>query len=162
MLVYKMSLAKTFTEEQIATVQSWADDGDGLSEIQKKLLSEMEVRVTYMELRFLIDDIGVKLKEEPQEDTEENKDIEDEPESDLLSEGELPAGDGVKVTISALQRPGALISGNATFAGGEAEWWLDQMGQLSMDPKTEGFRPNQQQMMSFQKELQKAVEKKGF
>ena len=52
---------------------------------------------------------------------------------------------------------------NATFAGGEeAEWWLDQMGQLSMNPKSEGFRPNQEQMMSFQKELQKAVQDKGF
>jgi hypothetical protein len=158
-----MSLAKEFTDEQIATVQSWADDGDGLSEIQKKLQNEMEVKVTYMELRFLIDDLGVKLKEEDPPESKEEDSSGDETKSEFSPDAPLPGGNDVRVTISALQRPGALISGNATFAGGEeAEWWLDQMGQLGMNPKTDGFRPNQEQMVSFQKELQKAVEAKGF
>ncbi|MDF1814500.1 MAG: hypothetical protein P1V20_20000 [Verrucomicrobiales bacterium] len=153
-----MSLAKSFTEEQIATVQSWADEGDGLSEIQRKLGSEMDIKVTYMELRFLIDDLGVKLKEDKPEEPEEP--ASEEEETELVDE--LPSGDGAKVSISALQRPGALISGSVTFSGGEeADWWLDQMGQLGMNPKTEGFRPNQEQMMSFQQELKKAVEERG-
>lgn len=158
-----MSLAKQFSEEQVATVQSWADDGDGLSDIQKKLSTEMDIKVTYMELRFLLDDLGVSLKETPKPDPEE----EEEPasESDLLSESDsndVPTGDGVRISISSVQRPGALISGVATFAGGQqVEWWLDQMGQLGMNPKDEDFRPSQEQMMSFQRELQKTVQEKG-
>lgn len=156
-----MSLAKSFTEEQIATVQTWADNGDGLSEIQRKLDSEMEVKVTYMELRFLMDDLGVKLQDPtPPKEVEPEA---DEPEEEAVAAEDLPTGNDAVVSISALQRPGALISGSVTFAGGaEAEWWLDQMGQLGMNPKTEGFRPNQEQMVAFQKELQKAVQNKGF
>lgn len=154
-----MSLAKSFTEEQIKTVQSWADLGDNLSEIQKKLASEMDVKVTYMELRFLLDDLRVKLKEDEVEETTEEDSEEDPPESPEAG----PQGDEVQVTISALQRPGALISGSASFAGGEtAEWWLDQTGQLGMKAQNESFRPNQEQMMAFQKELQQAVQSKGF
>lgn len=156
-----MSLAKQFSEEQVATVQSWADDGDGLSDIQKKLSTEMDIKVTYMELRFLLDDLGVSLKETPKPDPEE----EPASESDLLSESDsndVPTGDGVRISISSVQRPGALISGVATFAGGQqVEWWLDQMGQLGMNPKDEDFRPSQEQMMSFQRELQKTVQEKG-
>lgn len=153
-----MSLSKSFTAEKIATVQSWADAGDGLSEIQRKLNSEMQVKVTYMELRFLIDDLGVKLKEE----TPEPEEAADDEEEDVLDDS-LPTGSEARVTISALQRPGALISGNATFAeGNTAEWWLDQNGQLGMTPKTVGFRPNPEQMRAFQKELQQLVQKRGF
>ena len=160
-----MSLAKSFSDEQKATVQSWADAGDSLSDIQKKLASEMEVKVTYMELRFLIDDLGVKMKEdEPEEEAADEPELVDADDSEFLGEeDELPTGDSVKVAISALQRPGALISGTATFAGGEeAEWWLDQMGQLGMSCKNKDFRPNQEQMMAFQQELQKAVQQQGF
>lgn len=158
-----MSLAKEFSEEQKATVQSWADDGAGLSDIQKRLSNEMDIRVTYMELRFLLDDLGVSLKETPTPEPWEEK--APSPESELLSGADgndVPTGDGVRISISSVQRPGALISGVATFAGGQqVEWWLDQMGQLGMNPKDEDFRPSQEQMMSFQRELQKTVQEKG-
>lgn len=154
-----MSLSKSFTAEKIATVQSWADAGDGLSEIQRKLNSEMQVKVTYMELRFLIDDLGVKLKEEI---PEPEKAVDDEENEDDLDET-VPTGNEAVVSISALQRPGALLSGTVTFAeGNNAEWWLDQNGQLGMSPKTPDFRPNPEQMRAFQKELQKLVQKRGF
>ncbi len=163
-----MSLAKNFTDEQKATVQSWADSGDGLSDIQRKLADEMDVRVTYMELRFLIDDLGVKLPEpeapaEPETKESADDDLPEGLDDDTsIPDGEGPVGDEAQVSISALQRPGALISGTVTFAGGNsAEWWLDQMGQLGMNPKGDDFQPSPEQMMSFQRELQAAVQAKG-
>lgn len=158
-----MSSAKSLSDEQIAMIQSWADSGDGLSEIQKKLDSEMNVKVTYLELRFLIDDLGVKLPEIEPEVEDSGEDSGEEEAEPLDDDVETAAsGDDAVVSISALQRPGALISGTVSFAGGEtAEWWLDQMGQLGMNPKNEDFRPNEKQMMSFQKELQRVVQEKG-
>lgn len=158
-----MSLAKDFSDEQIAMIQSWADEGDGLSEIQKKLDSEMEVKVTYLELRFLIDDLGVKIPEIQPEVEDEDETVSEDDDTDSEEEVEkVASGDDAVVSISALQRPGALISGTVAFAGGEsAEWWLDQMGQLGMNPKNEDFRPSEAQMISFQKELQRTVQEKG-
>ncbi len=154
-----MSLAKSFSEEQIARLQAWADEGDNLSGIQKKLATDMGVKVTYLELRFLIDDLGIKLKEEEKpEPPKEDEDAGGQPDAD----GGSPTGDGVVVEISALQRPGSMINGTAKFAGGEQmEWWVDQMGQLGIDPKNPGFRPTAEQMRSFQMELQRAVRGSG-
>ena len=161
-----MSLAKSLSEEQISKIQSWADRGDGLSEIQKNLAEDMEIKVTYLELRFLLDDLGVKLKEDEPEPESSAADTDDgdvdgaEPEE---AGGEkIPTGDEVVVSLSALQRPGAILSGTATFSGGEvADWWLDQLGQLGMNPKNESFRPNKAQTMAFQKELQRVVREQG-
>lgn len=175
-----MSIAKSLSEEQITQIQSWADDGDGLSEIQNKLGSEMDIRVTYMEMRFLIDDIGVQLQSDPEpepEEPEEEQQEEPVPEvpeqiapepTDELSE---PAPEGtpaeeaveVSVTVDQVQRPGTMISGIVSFGGDNtAEWSLDQMGQLGMKPKNEGFRPTEAQVMAFQQELQKVVQKSGY
>ena len=155
-----MSLAKSFSSEQIAVVQSWADQGEGLSGIQKRLAEEMEIKVTYLELRFLLDDLGVQMPDEevaPQEQSDLDEEVEEKKE-----DRKDPKGNNVAVSISKLQRPGAVISGTAQFAGGEqAEWWLDQLGQLGMSPKNKDFRPNDKQMRAFQKELQKAVQSEG-
>ena len=181
-----MSIAKSLSEEQITKIQSWADEGDGLSEIQNRLISEMEISITYMEMRFLIDDIGVHLKsdpepekEEPEEEEEELGQVEPEvvdavfdEEGSELPEA-IPAEDAqeqeealpteVSVTVDKVQRPGAMISGTVSFGGGnDAEWSLDQRGQLGMNPKNEGFRPTESQVMAFQQELQRVVEESGM
>ncbi len=67
------------------------------------------------------------------------------------------------VTISELARPGMMASGTVTFDGGEkAEWYLDQMGQLGLNPEKPEFRPTPSQMRAFQTELQQAAQKKGY
>lgn len=179
-----MSQSKFLSEDQIATLQSWADAGDGLSDIQRKLAVEMEIKVTYLETRFLLDDLDVALKSEPKPESES------EPEPEPAREGEQktdpapgrPApGDGtggesvsggktpdspaaeVSVTVDQVQRPGAILSGSASFGdSGSMKWWLDQMGQLGVDPGESGFRPGPEQMMAFQRELQSVIQKSGF
>ena len=54
-------------------------------------------------------------------------------------------------------------SGRTTFSDGEtAAWWLDQTGRLGLDPSTAGYRPNQQDVMAFQVELEKLARSQGM
>lgn len=164
-----MSVAKSLSEEQVAQIQGWADEGAGLSEIQRRLNSEMGVKVTYMEVRFLIDDLKIQLKpdepETPEVDEEEEESADAAGDAEGVADGdpELLEGGKVSVTISELQRPGALVSGRVTFANGKgADWWMDQMGRLGMNADDADYRPTESDMMGFQQELQRVAKEKGF
>lgn len=50
------------TPEQKQIVSSWVAAGDSLSSIQKKLSEQFHVSMTYMDVRFLVDDLGLELK----------------------------------------------------------------------------------------------------
>jgi len=52
----------TLTPEQKQTVTSWVVAGDNLSAIQKKLSEQFQLSLTYMDVRFLVDDLGLELK----------------------------------------------------------------------------------------------------
>src|SRR5688572_10365301 len=54
-------------DAQRQKVSQWIEEGLKLSEIQDKLTKELGLKMTYMEVRFLIDDLGVKLKDKPKE-----------------------------------------------------------------------------------------------
>jgi hypothetical protein len=48
--------------EQKQTVTAWVAAGDSLAAIQKKLSEQLKVSMTYMDVRFLVDDLGLELK----------------------------------------------------------------------------------------------------
>jgi hypothetical protein len=50
------------TPEQKQAVASWVAAGDNLSAIQRKLADQFKVAMTYMDVRFLVDDLGLELK----------------------------------------------------------------------------------------------------
>lgn len=52
----------TLTDEQKQTVSTWVAAGDNLSVIQKKLTEQFKISLTYMDVRFLVDDLGLELK----------------------------------------------------------------------------------------------------
>ena len=61
----------------------------------------------------------------------------------------------VSVSMSRIQRPGAVASGDVVFSDGEkAEWIVDQLGRLSLVAKTEGYKPSQEDIAEFQMQLQ--------
>jgi hypothetical protein len=161
-----MSAAKSLTKEQVDQIQGWADEGAGLSEIQSRMDSEMGIKVTYMEVRFLLDDVGVTLRpvEKPEPKKEEETPVETSAEPELIADPSEPQGSGgVTVTISEVQRPGAMASGRVTFANGQkAEWYLDQFGRLGMEPENPEYRPTEEELKDFQKELQNVAKQKGF
>lgn len=53
----------TLTPEQKATVAGWVAAGDNLSVIQKKLAGQFKLTLTYMDVRFLVDDLDLTLKD---------------------------------------------------------------------------------------------------
>lgn len=169
-----MSIVKSLSDEQISQIQSWADGGDVLSDIQMKLNAEFEIKTTYLETRFLLEDLKIDLLPTP-EPKKEEEDVPEEVTEEAASEdagsdapvpvpAPAPTGDeSATVTIDKVLRPGALVSGRVVFNGGEAAaWWLDQMGQLGFEPDTAGFKPTDAQAMAFQKELQVAVQQSGI
>jgi hypothetical protein len=53
----------TLTPEQKQTVASWVAAGDNLSAIQKKLSEQLKISMTYMDVRFLVDDLDLAIKD---------------------------------------------------------------------------------------------------
>lgn len=155
----------TLTEEQNAAVVDWITGGLGLSEVQKKLRDDFNISLTYMETRFLVDDLKLTLYDEPEEEPTAPADPVD---SDLAPDASdvdstPPTPGSVSVTIDQIARPNAMISGKVTFSDGErAEWSLDQMGRLGLNPDTAGYRPAEADIMKFQVELQRLARSQGF
>lgn len=53
----------TLTPEQKQAVSEWVANGDTLSTIQKKLSEQFKVSMTYMDVRFLVDDLKLTIKD---------------------------------------------------------------------------------------------------
>src|SRR6266498_1297051 len=140
-------------EGQRKTVAGWIDQGLKLSEIQNKLASELGVNMTYMDVRFLIDDLKLRPKDiEPvvpvamataakQPTAAASSAPAGAP---LAASKEQAAGGGVSVAVDQVARPGAVVSGRVTFSDGQgAGWLIDQMGRPGLVPDQQGYRPSQ-------------------
>ena len=53
----------TLTPEQKQAVASWVAAGDNLSNVQQKLREQFQLSMTYMDVRFLVDDLNLELKD---------------------------------------------------------------------------------------------------
>src|SRR5687767_15441296 len=53
----------SLSPEQKKAVASWVAAGDNLSAIQKKLSEQFQVSMTYRDVRFLVDDLNLELKD---------------------------------------------------------------------------------------------------
>jgi hypothetical protein len=173
------SKTMTLDETQKKKVAGWIEEGLKLSEIQKRLDAELGVRMTYIEVRLLVDDLKLVPKDPapvnpvelgnqraPASATDEHGALlpDDKAESTPIAEGEGPTGTGrVAVTVDEIARPGALVSGGVTFSdGNSAVWYLDQFGRLGLAPKQQGYKPSAIDLQTFQMELQNRMAKMGF
>jgi hypothetical protein len=158
-------------EAQKKKVAGWIEEGLKLSEIQSKLGSEFGLRLTYMDLRFLLADLGLQPKDKPVEAAP--KEIGKGPTPAQPQKPGTPAqpavptepvGAGtVSVAVDQVTRAGALASGRVTFSDKKiAEWYIDQMGRLGLVPKEEGYKPSEEDLMDFQAELQDQLAKLGY
>ncbi|MGK0188108.1 MAG: hypothetical protein ACI9R3_003900 [Verrucomicrobiales bacterium] len=155
------------TDEQKQTISQWADEaGISMGEVQKRLKNELNISVTYLETRFLLEDHAIELKKEepPAADPEEKSEGDDLAEveavlgDDGVNDPPLPGGN-VTVTVDSVTQPQAMVSGRVIFSDGErAAWNVDQMGRLGLDPTTPGYRPSEGDIATFQNELQRAME----
>ena len=149
------------TQEQKKTVAGWAAAGDSAAEIQNQLASEFGLSMTYMEVRFLIDDLSLQLKDREAEKTVEPPDI--TAETDAGAEAAESGGGNVKISVDRLTTPGAVVSGNVTFSDGvDATWALDALGRLALTASSEGYRPSEADLQSFQEGLENELRKTGY
>jgi hypothetical protein len=157
-------------EAQRLTVAKWIADGAKLSEIQNRLAAEFGLKLTYMEARFLVDDLKLTPK-----DPEPPKVVEPPtPAAAPLTTKPVPAdavdgipasagGGKVAVNVDQITRPGAIVSGKVTFSDGQiADWYLDQTGRLGVVPKQTGYKPSAADVQDFQLALQQEVAKLGY
>jgi hypothetical protein len=144
----------TLTSEQKQTVASWVAAGDNLSAIQKKLSEHFKLSMTYMDVRFLVDDLDLALKDPaPKVDTNDvskAQPVKAKPptaapanagpaisDQDLpadVDDGELaddagafpePAAGNVRVEVNKVNLiPGAMASGSVTFSDGVTAKWI--------------------------------------
>lgn len=165
-------------DEQKRQVASWLAEGAKLSDVQQRLADELGIRLTYMEARFLLDDLKLSVQEARASEPVPEQDavLASEPvapgqgypaesQEPVAPEAEFsPASGGsVSVSVDTLARPGAMVSGSVVFSdGNRAEWYLDQMGRLGMKAESPGYRPPQSDVMEFQQALERELAKIGF
>ena len=156
------------TEEQLKSVAAWFAGGATLDEIQKRLVSEFGVHVTYFDLRMIVAELP-QPEEKVEETVEETgggalgeRTLPEEP-SDEAPPEEGANASTLTVTVDALMIPGTMASGDVTFSDGvKGKWYLDQMGRLGMGDLPQGYRPSPADAALFQARLMEALRAKGL
>jgi hypothetical protein len=179
------------SQQQREAVSQWVAAGESLASVQRRLREEFSISMTYMEVRFLVDDLGLELKtpEKPKPATPPGALAANPPApadplapvpagadalpsdpdaefaedlADELAQSDVPAGGGVKVDVDRIVRPGAVVSGSVTFSDGKsAKWALDQTGRLMLDGGA-GYKPSQDDIRAFQQELSMQLQRHGY
>ena len=176
----------TLTPEQKAAVSEWVAAGDNLYTIQKKLADQLKVSMTYMDVRFLVDDLNLQLKDPaPKVDASdvsktaqaakpaaEKKGFIDkakeklglapaEPAEDVpMEEGSVPHS-GVVVTVDKVSlNPSVMASGTVTFPDGvTGKWIVDMQGRPGLTEVSKpGYRPSPADAQAFMQELSQALQ----
>jgi hypothetical protein len=151
------------TPAQISKVSAWVAEGATLSQIQERLSSQLEVAMTYMDVRFLVDDLNLALieKEEPKKPEEP---VADAAPAEAAVPAETAQGAGVvTVEVDTIAQPHAMVSGHVTFSDGEkADWYIDHQGRPGMAARTPGYRPTPQDITDFQAKLDAALRQAGY
>lgn len=152
-----MFSAKELTPEQVDGLNHLAREGANLSDLQRHLKEKENITVTYMDIRMLVLDLGIRLIE--QEKKAKPEEIEEAIESKNAPTAKEAPG-AVSVSMDSIAVPGAMVSGKATFSDGEtAVWMIDQTGRPGLDPDTPGYRPSEEDIMAFQGQLRTLLEK---
>jgi hypothetical protein len=168
------------TSEQSATVAAWVAAGDSLSVVQQKLRDEFDLSLTYMDVRFLVDDLDLTLKDAaPKADASDvsktpppgpaasssaagEKDAAD---AEFLDEDLPAAGGNVRVSVDGVTLiPGAMASGSVIFGDGvTGKWIIDNYGRPGFtEISREGYRPSAADSQAFMQELNLALQQKGM
>lgn len=162
-------------DAQRSKVGEWIAQGMKLSDIQARIASELGLKITYMDVRLLVDDLKLTPK-----DPETAKPVSamletatpsaPPPEPRAASKAPpAPAAEpvglasSVSVQVDQLARPGAVVSGKVKFTDGNmADWYFDQMGRLGLIPQKPGYRPPASDLQQFQSLLDSELSKMGF
>jgi hypothetical protein len=145
-------------KERDAFIMESLNQGLSLSEVQKQLAEQFDIRMTYLDLRMLAASLPVDWnKQDKPAPAAKNEAATDDDDDESLDDP-LAATGKTKVTVSKLVRPGTSLSGEVTFASGASgEWYIDSMGRLGLNLAEGSSKPTTEDVQSFQIELQKAL-----
>ena len=138
-------------------VKKELNQGKSLSEVQRLLAEEHDLNMTYFDLRMLASELKVNW------DKQEDKKTVTEAASSGSLLGEQPqeeagAAGSTQVTVDKVTRPDALMSGTVKFqSGASGKWFIDHSQQLGLAPDPGSDKPSQEDIVEFQKELQKVM-----
>ena len=163
----------TLDPAQRGKVVEWISQGAKLSEIQTRLASECGLRLTYMEVRFLVDDLKLTPKDAERaaptptlagKDEQAQQQPSRQPEAPGTPEPEPgPGTSQVRVSVDQIARPGAVVSGKVTFSDAKTgQWYLDQTGRLGLVPPEPGYRPSPMDLQEFQAALELELSRMGM
>lgn len=148
------------SDSQKAKITEWIQSGSTLAEVQRRLNEEFQLSMTYMDVRFLIDDLDISMAE-PEADSQDDAEA---TEPEIVDEGGSSGPGGVSVDVDAIMRPGALVSGTVRFSDGiSLGWQLSASGQLGLIPSDDpDYRPSPEDVQSFQTQLEEVLRRKGY
>lgn len=155
------------SDAQKVAVTQWIQEGRSLADVQRSLREDFEISITYMDVRFLVDDLDIAVVEAAPEapespEVEAGEGATTEPVvAELVDDG----GNGaVTVDVDPIPRPGSLVNGTVVFSDGVSlGWQLSAAGQLGLIPGDDPeYRPNPEDVQSFQSQLEEVLRKKGF
>ncbi|MBN2301219.1 MAG: hypothetical protein JXN60_01750 [Lentisphaerae bacterium] len=154
-------------EDQKSAVTKWVEEGLSLAEIQRRLSSDFKMDMTYMDVRFLVLDLGLEVKDKGDSlasgSNQQNSTTDIFSEEDIHEQLDGRAKFGVSVTIDKVIKPGSIVSGGVTFSDGvSARWMLDQIGRLAIDAGRSGYKPSEEDLQSFQDELRNVLQTHGY
>lgn len=178
----------SLTPEQKSAVSTWVAAGDNLSAIQKKLREEFKVSLTYIDVRFLVDDLNLALKDAapkvdasdvtktlaaparpPEGAPHEAEAIDSELPPEDLADAAPPfppeGGGAVTLTVDKVTLiPGAVASGEVTFSDGvTGKWIVDQYGRPGFTEVSQpGYRPSPADGQAFMQELSATLQRRGY
>ena len=154
---------------QVSKVAQWVAEGASLSAIQGKLSSEFGLSMTFLDVRFLVDDLNLTLqeKEEPKKPAEvpavEEPAAAPAESAEAATPENAPAATSVKVEMDPLARPGTMVSGTVTFSDSQvADWYIDMEGRPGVVPRVPGYRPTQPDIVEFQTQLDGVLRQAGY
>jgi hypothetical protein len=148
--------------DQKREISNWVAEGIGLSDIQKKINTDFGIVMTYMDVRFLVDDLNLTLQDA--EEVVPKVDGEDDTKQDPASvDAPLNGAGGVSVELDTVNPPGAMASGSVVFSDGQSKkWTLDQYGRLGLSGGDADYKPSDEDVAEFQKQLDTALRGRGF
>lgn len=169
----------SLTSEQTAEVANWVRDGATLSDVQKRIAEEFKLSMTYMDVRFLVDDLDLTLVDQaPKADASDvskapppKKPAAADPGANAptndgeAEEGTTPAIGGVTLDVDhAVLIPGAIASGSVTFSDGvTGKWMVDHQGRPGFTEISQpDYRPSPEDAEAFMQELSTALRAKGM
>ncbi|HEY5079212.1 MAG TPA: hypothetical protein VII43_05170 [Opitutaceae bacterium] len=157
----------TLTPEQTKAVSEWVAAGDNLYSVQKKLADVLKISMTYKDVRFLVDDLNLQLKDpKPKADASDVSKgapapVKPAPGSDSAEDETAPPVSAVRVNVDKTNlNPNAMATGTVTFPDGvTGKWMVDLQGRPGLvDVSKPGYRPSPADAQAFMQELSMALQ----